>query len=855
MVSSLRRGLAVAALLLAMPLWAAEPVRIGVLAFRPKPQTLAQWLPLATALKRRMPDRDFVIEPLDYLEVGEAVASRRIDFVLTNPGHYVFLAHRSGLSSPLASLVNEEYGRPLYAYGGVIFTLAKRTDIESLEDLPGKKVAVVTDDALAGYQMQAYELAIRGIPLPRSSNLVKTGMPHDRTVEAVLNGQAEVGFARSGVLEAMVREGKLDMAQLRILNKQDMPGLPWVLSTRLYPEWPFAALPHTDDRLARNVAAVLFTLDRDRELMRRMKISGFTIPNDYAAISELLRELRLPPFEHVPRFTVADVLKKYLWESVVAMTLLGLVVLLAFRLMLTNRNLRTAKRMLAGSEQHYRLLVEHMRDVVWILDPETLRFLYVSPSVERLRGYTAEEVMSEPVDAALTPEFAAGLRQVIRERIADFESGAGKDEAYATEVLQPCKDGTMVWTEAITRYYRNETTGKIEIHGVTRDISERKQAELALQQSEAYNKLLFADSRLAMVVMDPETYRYTDCNQAAVEIYGLPDRAAVIGLTPYDVSDATQYDGTDSAVAARGIIEQVVATGSVVFEWRHRRPDGKVWDAKAHLMRMQQGDKTFLLFTLEDITEQKRVRDELTSKTEALQRSNADLERFAYSVSHDMRQPLRAVSGHLQLLQRSLKDKLDEQERENLGFALDGAKRMDSMIVSLLDYSRVGRKTEAKAWQSSRAALDEALGFLDPLIHEVSTELSVGGDWPQVYASRDELVRLFQNLIGNGIKFCEPGTPPHIEVESAVDGGIWRVMVRDHGIGIDSAQSGRLFQFFSRLQSRARYDGTGMGLALCRRIVEHHGGRIWVESEGEGRGSVFVFELPLEAENAVPSGS
>ena len=247
-----------------------------------------------------------------------------------------------------------------------------------------------------------------------------------------------------------------------------------------------------------------------------------------------------------------------------------------------------------------------------------------------------------------------------------------------------------------------------------------------------------------------------------------------------------------------------------------------------------------------DITEYKKAED-------ALQRSNADLERFAYSVSHDMRQPLRAVSGHLQLLQRSLKDKLDEDECENLGFALEGARRMDSMIVSLLDYSRVGRKTEEMQSIASRVSLDEALGFLAPLIAETSAEINLNGDWPEVFASCDELTRLFQNLIGNAIKFREPQQSALVEIDSSVRGDIWHVSVRDHGVGIDPQQIDRLFQFFSRLQSRSRFDGTGMGLALCRRIVEHHNGRIWVESEGEGKGSVFIFELPLKAAEQVVS--
>ncbi|MDD5329222.1 MAG: ATP-binding protein [Sulfuricella sp.] len=249
-----------------------------------------------------------------------------------------------------------------------------------------------------------------------------------------------------------------------------------------------------------------------------------------------------------------------------------------------------------------------------------------------------------------------------------------------------------------------------------------------------------------------------------------------------------------------------------------------------------------------DITERKLAEEALRANSEALQRSNADLEQFAYSVSHDMRQPLRAVSGHLRLLEKALKGRLGDDDRENMAFALDGAQRMDAMIVSLLEYSRVGRKTESKAWLASREPLDEALGFLAPVIAEAGAAVDVSGEWPQVFASRDELVRLFQNLVGNAVKYHEPERPPRVAVDSAVADGRWRVSVRDHGIGIDPRQIDRLFQFFSRLQSRARFEGTGMGLALCRRIVEHHAGRIWVESAGIGQGSDFVFEMPVRAD-------
>lgn len=238
---------------------------------------------------------------------------------------------------------------------------------------------------------------------------------------------------------------------------------------------------------------------------------------------------------------------------------------------------------------------------------------------------------------------------------------------------------------------------------------------------------------------------------------------------------------------------------------------------------------------------------------EELRRSNADLEQFAYSISHDMRQPLRMIRGHLQLLERSLQDKLDGDEQESLHYALDGAQRLDAMIVSLLDYSRVGRKTSPQRWIETRAALDEALHFLEPMIEESQAEIQISGQWPGIHASHDEIARLLQNLLANALKYHDPEQTVRVAAESKLTDTHWLVCVRDNGIGIAPEQIPRLFQFYSRLQTRSRFEGTGMGLALCRRIVEHYGGRIWAESEGDGKGSCFCFEIPLKTLNPPPS--
>jgi light-regulated signal transduction histidine kinase (bacteriophytochrome) len=250
------------------------------------------------------------------------------------------------------------------------------------------------------------------------------------------------------------------------------------------------------------------------------------------------------------------------------------------------------------------------------------------------------------------------------------------------------------------------------------------------------------------------------------------------------------------------------------------------------------GQELGLIGVIVDINERKQAEMELL-------RSNTELEQFSYSISHDMRQPLRMISSYLQLLEKSLADQLDSDKREHFHFAIDGAKRLDAMLLGLLDYSRIGRKGEPPQWLESRSLLDEAMLYLQPAMTEAQATLHIEGRWPAVLVSPDEMLRLVQNLIGNALKFRLAGRAPEITVSSSLEGNRWLLCVADNGIGILPDQIGRLFQVFQRLQSRAAFEGTGIGLALCRKIAEHHGGRIWAESGGEGRGARFSIDIPV----------
>lgn len=242
-----------------------------------------------------------------------------------------------------------------------------------------------------------------------------------------------------------------------------------------------------------------------------------------------------------------------------------------------------------------------------------------------------------------------------------------------------------------------------------------------------------------------------------------------------------------------------------------------------------------------DITARKGAEERLAAKAQELSRSNAELEQFAYVASHDLQEPLRMITCYCQLLQRRYQGKLDAGADEFIGYAVEGASRMQHLIEDLLTYSRVGTKAKPLEPVDCIAVLKDALANLKVAL--VQSDAVVTQDpLPTVLADGKQLIQLFQNLIGNAIKYRGSQRPViHVSVEPQEEA--WRFSVRDNGIGLDPQFSDRIFVIFQRLHTKTEYPGTGMGLAICKKIVEQHGGRIWVESQ-PGLGSVFYFSIP-----------
>ena len=248
-----------------------------------------------------------------------------------------------------------------------------------------------------------------------------------------------------------------------------------------------------------------------------------------------------------------------------------------------------------------------------------------------------------------------------------------------------------------------------------------------------------------------------------------------------------------------------------------------------------------------EITERRKAEEALRRSAAELARSNQDLEQFAYVASHDLQEPLRAVAGFVELLQNELKSSLNAKTTEYINYSIDGAKRMQSLINGLLEYSRVGTRGNIPALTDTKAAFDEALLRLQTSIKESGAKISAG-NLPMVYFDGVQLSQLFQNLIGNALKFRGKQAPLITIGADRLDNN-WRFSVADNGIGIEKHYVQKIFMIFQRLHSREKYPGTGIGLAICKRIVERHNGKIWVEST-PGSGSTFYFTIPDKGEIA-----
>jgi PAS domain S-box-containing protein len=497
---------------------------------------------------------------------------------------------------------------------------------------------------------------------------------------------------------------------------------------------------------------------------------------------------------------------------------------------------KNAELHLAHMESRYRGLLEAAPDAMVVVD-QLGAIVLLNVQAEKQFGYHRDELVGQPVTNIIPEGFAERL---ISDALRSAADALAQQIGTGIELTGLRRNGTPFPIEIMLSPL--ESADGILVTAAVRDITFRKKAELHLAHMESRYRGLLEAAPDAMVVVDQQGAIVLLNVQAEKqfgyhrdELVGQP----VTNIIPAGFAERLISDAQRSAADA---LAQQIGTG---IELTGLRRNGTEFPIEIMLSPLESAEGTLVTAAVRDITRRKAAEALLLRKVDELYRSNEELQQFAYIASHDLQEPLRMVASYTQLLSRRYKGRLDADADDFIAFAVDGATRMQRLIQDLLTYSRVGTKGTELVEISSDDALRQALVNLRGSIEEGGA-IVTHDDLPLVLADETQLVQLFQNLVGNAIKYQGSGVPEiHVSVVRNGDQR-WHFSVRDNGLGVDPQYFERIFGMFQRLHKREDFAGTGIGLAICKKIVERHGGRISIESE-PGHGSTFNFSLAATA--------
>lgn len=448
----------------------------------------------------------------------------------------------------------------------------------------------------------------------------------------------------------------------------------------------------------------------------------------------------------------------------------------------------------------------------------------VNDAVLRMTGKPRDQLIGRHYSVLLSPHGLELARPHVDERSL---------LSYRTEMQRA--DGSVfpveIRAQDITLH-----DAEIRVATVT-DITERLAAEQAMRERELLYRQMFENNRVVKLLIDPANGQIVDANPAAAQFYGWSvERLRLMNITQINILSTDQI---------RAEMELAQSEARTFFRFQHRTALGEVRQVEVFSGPCQFHGRALLHSIIVDVTERERALQELRRKSEALEQSNADLQQFAYVASHDLQEPLRSVVSYLQLLERRYRGQLDDEADEFISYAVSGAKRMSALIQDLLVYARVDAQGSPLEPVQCAEVMNSALANLDRLLEEKGATVEVVGELPRVHGDGPQLSSVLQNLIGNAVKYRHRDRSPHIRIWAEPgEVGEWVFTVTDNGIGIAPEYHERIFKIFQRLHSQGEYPGTGIGLALVRRIISRHGGRIWAETPTDGReGTVFRFTL------------
>jgi PAS domain S-box-containing protein len=496
---------------------------------------------------------------------------------------------------------------------------------------------------------------------------------------------------------------------------------------------------------------------------------------------------------------------------------------------------KVAEKEVAKREKRFRALIENIADGI-VVNDEHSAVLYQSPSVTRILGYTFEERHRKPVLNYVHPDDS--------DRFLKFydELAAHPGKPLPFQIRTKHKNGHYVWLEGVVTnlLHDRNVNGYVANY---RDISERKAAEESLRQERYLLRTLIDHVPDYIYIKDTE-FRHIINNRANVNLIGASSEDETIGKTVLDYFDpdlAAQFMEADRKVLASGqsvlnIEESIVGHSNEIR-----------WLLTSKIPLVENGEVVGLIGISRDITELKKaelvlrdLNESLSNQAARLEASNAELERFAYVASHDLQEPLRTVRSFLQLLKKRAENQLDPESNQYIEVAVEGAERMKQLISDLLEYARIDAVPERREQVDMNEVVLRKIEMMREAIIASGAEINVE-PLPLIMGVKVQMESLIQNLMSNAIKY-RGSVIPRITIEGIEEPAHWKFSVSDTGVGIDPRFHDKIFVIFQRANTESQTKGTGIGLAICKKIVESHGGKIWVDSAPEA-GSTFHFTI------------
>ncbi len=486
------------------------------------------------------------------------------------------------------------------------------------------------------------------------------------------------------------------------------------------------------------------------------------------------------------------------------------------------------------SEKRYRTVLDEIGDAYFEVDLKgTFTFVNDQMSQQHLQ-YSKEELLGMNYKTFTAEEDIKNVYEAYNQIYRTGEPRLSIGHRFIR------KDGTEGFSDVSVSPLKNAEGEIIGFRGISRDITAGKRLEEELRV-----RAQLLDSVTDSILVHDFEGNFVYVNEMACRIHGY-SREEFMKMKLHQVIAPDRVSRLDSD------FQEMLEKGQVIFESAHLRKDGSIIPTEVHGRTIESGGRKLILTVVRDITERKRLEkereaflQEMRKINQKLEEANKGLQDLVYIASHDLREPLRKISSFGTLLQDSLKGKLDEDQQENLEFMIGGARRMQNMIDALLTYSRLTTKAKPPEWVDLNKVIEDLKKLeLATMLDETRGTIHVPEPLPSVQADPSQMHQLFQNLIGNGLKFHKNEMPPEIIIRAyEVENNVIRIEVEDNGIGINEKYYGQLFTMFKRLHSREQYEGTGIGLASCKKIVERHGGNIGIKSTLD-KGSTFWFTLP-----------